>query len=103
MEKVLLCKIDELTANKGILFSIKEKEVVAFLTAEGVSVVERLCPHYNAPLETYGSISEGKITCNLHRYTFSADNGVYQGNPSRCRNLKVFESHIEAESVFIMV
>lgn len=87
-----ICSSNDVFQKKGknVVF---DEDVQIALIRDGSSLfaVSNICPHQYAPVICDGLIEEGTVTCPLHGWIYSLDNGKALGSNARLKTYAVFE------------
>ncbi len=73
-EWIPVCKLDELSKNRGKRFVVAEREIAIFRTEDGVFATDDCCPHMGDSLAA-GRIWEGTVLCPRHMWAFRLVDG----------------------------
>lgn len=87
-----VCASDDVFSKRGKNFFFDEETQIAVFRTEGkLYAVSNICPHQHAPVICDGYIEEQTVTCPLHGWIYSLENGKALGGGGRLKTYKVFE------------
>jgi NAD(P)H-dependent nitrite reductase small subunit len=93
---VLACRSDELYERKAKNIYFEEELQVAIFRIDGkLFAVSNICPHQHAAVICEGFIEELTVTCPLHGWIYSLENGKALGSHARLKTYEIFESNDE--------
>lgn len=91
---VLACRSDELYERKAKNIFFEEELQVAIFRIDGkLYAVSNICPHQHAAVICEGFIEELTVTCPLHGWIYSLENGKALGSHARLKTYEVFEEN----------
>ncbi len=100
MDKMELCKIDDLRDRQPQHFLIENVDLVVIRYDEEISVLYGRCLHRGALLSD-GSIEGHNLICGLHKWDYRIDTGISEYNNEEA--LHKFSAIIENDSVIVDV
>lgn len=87
-----VCTSAEIPLRKGKNIYFDEETQVALFRVDGVIfAVSNICPHQHAAVIADGWLEETTITCPLHGWIYSLENGRALGGGARLKTYKAFE------------
>ncbi len=87
-----VCALDELPRKSGkAIFFDDETQVAIFRIAEELYAVSHICPHQHVPILADGLLDDLTVTCPLHGWMYSLENGKALGGGAKLKTYKVFE------------
>lgn len=95
-----VCKINELTENKGKYFFIDEVDVALFKIDGNIYALNNVCPHHHVNCIADGIIENNFILCPNHFWRFDYKSGLKEG---KLKGLDVYETKIENDEIFVKV
>jgi len=95
-----VCKLNDLTENKGHRFLVDDTEVALFNIGDNVFALSNICPHQQTKLIYDGIIEDGCIVCPVHGWMFDLKTG---NKKSGRKGLDTYPVRIKNEDVFVKV
>ena len=95
-----VCKLNDLTKNKGHRFIVDDTEVALFNIGDSVFALSNICPHQQTKVIYDGIIEDGCIVCPVHGWMFDLKTG---NKKSGRRGLDSYPIRINKENVFVKV
>ncbi len=93
---VIACRSIELHERKPKnIFFDDELQVAIFRIDGALYAVSNICPHQHAAVICEGFIEELTVTCPLHGWIYSLENGKALGSHARLKTYQVFEENGE--------
>lgn len=74
---VPVCSLSKVPSNKAVGFRVNGQRMILTRCADTVHVFQGFCSHQQYPLAG-SKISDCRLTCSLHRSSFSAEDGTVQ-------------------------
>ena len=95
-----VAKYDEIPGVSGKKVKINGKSIALFKHNKKIFAIRNSCPHQGADLAD-GHISESKVICPLHRWSFDLASGAFSGN----ENIRIptYKVKVENNDVYILV
>ena len=89
---VVVCQSNELRERKSKNIYFEEELQIAIFRIEGqLYAVSNICPHQHAAVICEGFIEELTVTCPLHGWIYSLENGKALGSHARLKTYEIFE------------
>src|SRR5262245_12082651 len=95
---IQIIRMSELEEGTAVAAQAEGVELVVVKCNGRVSILEGRCPHQGAMLAD-GSVENGELVCNGHRWRFDCLTGEKLNNPKTC--LKTFSARIEGDQVLV--
>lgn len=97
---VEVCKLKDLSENRGKKFVVNETEVAVFLVSGRVTALYNICPHQHSSIIHDGFIEDDYVVCPAHGWMFSLSDGK---QPDGRRGVDTYPVIILEDKVFIKV
>jgi nitrite reductase (NADH) small subunit len=98
-EFIKIAVVDDIPRASGKKIKINGKYIALFKYGNKIYAIRNSCPHQGADLAE-GHISDSKVVCPLHRWSFDLKTGAFSGN----ENIRVptYEVKVEKDEVYIL-
>ncbi len=94
-----VCQLRDIPQKRGKnIYFDEETQIAIFSVAGKLFAVSNICPHQHAAVLAEGLIDDLTITCPLHGWMYSLENGKALGGGARLKTYKVF---CEEEKVYL--
>jgi nitrite reductase/ring-hydroxylating ferredoxin subunit len=92
-------KSSEVKENQGYLYIFEDLNEVAIFRVNGqLHCLSNICPHQHIPKIYNGFVKDNTITCPMHGWTFSLDDGQ---NLSEGKSLEIYEVFEEKDYIYV--
>jgi nitrite reductase (NADH) small subunit len=81
MDFVEVARIEDVPLGRMRAFTVGERKIALYHTADGFFATDNTCPHRGGPLAE-GDLIGGEVTCPWHLWGFDVQSGVCTGNAS---------------------
>lgn len=95
-----VCKLSDLSENKGKRFIVNDTDVAIFKIGEEIFAVSNICPHQKSATMFEGCVEDEFVVCPIHAWKFNLRTGK---TPENGNGLRTFEVKIENDFVFVKV
>ncbi|MDR3666776.1 MAG: Rieske (2Fe-2S) protein [Ignavibacteriaceae bacterium] len=95
-----VCSINDIVANKGKRFIIKDIDIALFKNDDGVFALSNHCPHQHTAQIFDGYIEEGCVVCPIHGWMFNLKTGK---TPAGGSGLISYDTKIIDNDIYVMV
>jgi 3-phenylpropionate/trans-cinnamate dioxygenase ferredoxin subunit len=98
MEFVKVARLSEIPLGRGKLIRLEGEEVALWRTEGQVYAINNVCPHQHFSMLHQGTVKGIELTCPMHGWTFSLDDGRATTGNGRAR---VYHVKVEGEDVYV--
>ena len=97
---IKIAGVDDVPRVSGKKIKVNGKSIALFKHKNNIYAIRNSCPHQGADLAD-GYISESKVVCPLHRWSFDLKTGAFVGN----ENIRIptYEVKVENNDVYILL
>lgn len=98
-EYLKICKVSDLTDNRGKKFVVGEVEVAVFKIGDDVFAVNNICPHQHMSIIHEGFVEEDYVFCPAHCWEFNLKDGKMKNGRRGldCYETKVVDGYVYAK------
>jgi NAD(P)H-dependent nitrite reductase small subunit len=98
VEFVRVARISDLRERRGTLVRLEGEEIALWRVDGKVYAINNVCPHQHFSMLHQGSLQGLHVTCPMHGWSFSLEDGRAQTGNGRARTYQVKQ---EGDAVFI--
>ena len=97
-EFIKIAVLDDIPRASGKKIKVNGKYIALFNYKNKIYAIRNSCPHQGADLAD-AHISDSKVVCPLHRWSFDLKTGAFSGNENI--QIPTFEVKVENNDVYI--
>jgi NAD(P)H-dependent nitrite reductase small subunit len=98
LEFVKVARISDLPGHRGKLVRVGDEEIALWRVNGKVYAISNVCPHQHFSMLHQGALEGIHVTCPMHGWTFSLEDG----NPSSGNGrAKTYQVRVVGEDVFV--
>jgi nitrite reductase/ring-hydroxylating ferredoxin subunit len=86
---VRIARLSDLPEKRGTWFLVGGEEIAVWRVGGNLYAVGNLCPHQHAPAMHIAHLSGLTLTCPMHGWTFSLEDGKEERGMGRLRTYRV--------------
>lgn len=99
-EKIKVGRVSDVPAGAGLTVTAAGRQIAVFNLDGQILAVDGTCPHRGGPLGE-GFVSNGKVSCPWHGWTFDVKSGVSSMNPGL--KIPCYPVTVEGDDVYLVV
>lgn len=100
VEFVKVAHLAELSNRRGRLVRVGGREIALWRVDGRVYAIDNVCPHQHFSMLHQGTLNGILLTCPMHGWTFSLEDGRATTGNGRA---KTYQVKVEGGSVFLMI
>ena len=93
-------RVEDVPVERPGVFRIGKREIAVFRSGERYFAMKNLCPHHGIELSS-GSVSQNRVRCPGHGYSFDLQTGQCDRDPSLCAS--TFEVKVDSGELYVRV
>lgn len=100
MEFAKVARVSEISEKRGRLVNLEGEEIALWRVEGKIYAINNVCPHQHFSMLHQGTLDGTYLTCPMHGWTFSLENGIPKTGNGRA---KVYQVKVEGDDVLVEI
>lgn len=100
MDFVKVARVSEISEKRGMLIKLEGEEVALWCVDGRIYAINNVCPHQHFSMLHQGTLDGLYLTCPMHGWTFSLEDGMPRTGNGRARTYQV---KVEGDDVLVEI